>query len=272
MIIDTHAHLDFPEFAHDLEDVIARASAAGVTEIVAMATRLETSAAAIRSAEKYDNVWACVGIHPIEVADAPDACIAKLRDLAAHPRVVAIGEIGLDYSAFDSNLPQIQTLVRRQQQLFHEQLTLAAELGLNVALHTRECYQKELWADAIRILTPFTGKLRAVFHAFKGTPEQVEQVVAMGHIVSFTGFVTYPEMPQISATASVIPAGTFMLETDSPFMRPPPDCEGRCEPAFLRGIAEHVAQLRGVSLEQLAAETTATARKLYNFNRTVAPV
>jgi TatD DNase family protein len=267
MLIDTHAHLDFPDFDPDLDQVVARAQASGVTEIIAMATRIETSAGAIRVAEKYSNVWACVGIHPLDVGDAPADAIDQLRKLAAHPRVVAIGEIGLDYHAPDPD-PVVE-LARREKQalLFEQQLELAAELGLNANLHIRESFDPVLWADAIRILTPFQGRLRLCFHCFKGTPEQVAQVVAMGHFVSFTGFVTYPEMPQIPATASKIDARSFMLETDAPFQRPPPDCDQRCEPAFLRSIAEFVARLRGVSLEQLAADTTANARQFYRFDR-----
>jgi TatD DNase family protein len=267
MIIDTHAHLDFPDFADDLPDVIQRASEAGVTEIIAMATRIETSAGTIRVAEKFPNVWACVGIHPLEVGDAPVDTIAQLRELAKNPRVVAIGEIGLDYHALSPDSVEDQATKRKQAELFQQQLELAAELGLNVNLHIRESFQPELWADAIRIISPFTGRLRAVFHCFKGKPEQVAEVVAMGHIVSFTGFVTYPEWPQIAATASQIDAKAFMLETDAPFMSPPPDCDRRCEPAFLRPIAEHIARLRGISVEQLAAETTATAHQFYKFGR-----
>jgi TatD DNase family protein len=268
MLIDTHAHLDYPDFSPDLADVVARAHDAGVTEIIAMATRIETSAGAIAVAEKFPNVWATVGIHPMEVGDAPADTIARLRELARHPRVVAIGEIGLDYHALAADSSRAGAIKARQAELFQQQLELAVELGLNVVLHIRESFQPELWADALRIMTPFTGRLRAVFHCFKGTPEQVAQVVAMGHLVSFTGFVTYPEMPQIPATATVIDAASFMLETDAPFQRPPPDREKRCEPAFLREIAECIADLRGIPLEQLARETTDTARNFFAFKRT----
>jgi len=265
MLIDTHAHLDFPDFAADLPDVIARARDAGVTEIIAMATRIETSAGAIRIAEKFPNVWACVGIHPLDVGDAPANAIDQLRELAKHPRVVAIGEIGLDYHAPDPD--SAKELARKETQavLFHRQLELAAELKLNVNLHIRESVDPELWEDALRIIKPFTGQLRACFHCFKGKPEQVAQVAAMGHIVSFTGFVTYPDMPQIPKTAASIPPDAFMLETDCPFQHPPPEIYKRCEPAQLRDVAEKIAQVRGVSLEELAAQTMATAHEFYKF-------
>ena len=267
MIIDTHAHLDYPDFEADLPDVIARATDAGVTEIIAMATRVETSAGAIRIAEKFPNVWACVGIHPMEVGDAPDDAIDQLRELAKHPSVVAIGEIGLDYHAPDPD-PGKETAKRQlQARLFHDQLELAAELGLNANLHIRESFDPVLWADTIRIITPFTGKLRACFHCFKGKPEQVAQVAAMGHLVSFTGFVTYPELPQIPLTAAHIDENHFMLETDAPFQRPPPNTDKRCEPAHLREIAEYIAKLRDITIEELAAKTTATAHEFYAFQR-----
>lgn len=249
----------------DLGDVISRALAAGVDEIVAMSTRLETAAGAIQVAEKYPNVWAAVGIHPMEVGDAPKDAIASLRKMAKHPRVVCIGEIGLDYHNLPYNEAKAAAIKTRQAELFQQQLELAAELKFNAVLHLREQFQPELWADAMQILGPFTGKLRAVCHCFKGTPEQVEELVAMGHLVSFTGFVTYPGMSQISRTAAAIGSSSFMLETDCPFQRPPPDTEKRCEPAFVRQVAEHVAQSRGVSLAALAAETSATARQFFRL-------
>jgi TatD DNase family protein len=267
MLIDTHAHLDFPDFAADLPDVIARARDAGVTEIIAMATRLETSAGAIRIAEKFPNVWACVGIHPLEAGDAPANAIEKLREMAKHPRVVAIGEIGLDYHAPDPDAAKELARKETQAVLFHRQLELATELGLNANLHIRESFDPELWEDALRIIKPFTGQLRACFHCFKGKPEQVAQVAAMGHIVSFTGFVTYPDMPQIPKTAAAIPTGTFMLETDCPFQHPSPDINKRCEPAQVRTIAKEIAEIRGVSLETLAEQTGTVAHEFYRLRQ-----
>jgi TatD DNase family protein len=267
MLIDTHAHLDFPEFEADLPNVIARAADVGVTEIIAMATRIETSAGAIRVAEKYPNVWACVGIHPLEVGDAPENAIARLRELAKHPRVVAIGEIGLDYHAPDPDSVKEAARRQKQAQLFHQQLELATELGLNANMHVREGYDPVVWADAMEILKPFTGKLRACFHCFKGRPEQVAQAAALGHLVSFTGISFYPGLDWVPDTISRIDATNFMLETDCPFLAPPPDEEKRCEPAHLRNTAGRVAKLRGISLEELAAMTMATAHEFYAFDR-----
>jgi TatD DNase family protein len=179
--------------------------------------------------------------------------------------VVAIGEIGLDYHALQPGTAETAAIKHTQVELFRGQLELAAEIGKNTVLHLREAFQPELWSDALEMLEPFTGRLRAVAHCFKGTPAQVEQLAAMGHIVSFTGFVLYPEMPQIPATASVIGAANFMLETDCPFQRPPPERDKRCEPAFVRQIAERIARLRGIPLEQLAAETTANAHRFFMY-------
>jgi TatD DNase family protein len=266
MLIDTHAHLDFPAFDADREDVIARATQAGVTEIIAMSTRVETSVAAVKIAESHPKIWAAVGIHPLEVADVPADAIERLRELAASPRVVAIGEIGLDYHALDAS-PASQAVKLLQADIFEKQLTLAAELKLNVVLHIRECFQPEVWADTLRIMEPFHGRLRAVFHCFKGTPPQVEEVAAHGHLVSFTGFVTYPQMPQLAATAAVIDARHFMLETDCPFQHPMPESDRRCEPDSTRTVAECIAQLRGISLEELARQTTENAHQFFQFQR-----
>jgi TatD DNase family protein len=265
MLIDTHAHLDYPDFQADLPKVVARAEAAGVTEMIAMATRVETSAGAIRVAETYPKIWAAVGIHPLEVGDAPPDAISRLRELAKNPRVVVVGEIGLDYHALDPKSDADTATKKKQAELFQQQLELAVELKTNVVLHVREVSQPDLWEDALRILAPFTGKLRAVFHCFKGTPAQVKEIAALGHLVSFTGFSLYPQMTQISATAKEIDISTFMLETDCPFQCPPPDTDGRCEPAVVRQVAEHIARLRGITVEELAAATTATAHEFFRI-------
>ena len=258
MLIDTHCHLDYPDFDRDRAHVIARAVEAGVTEMISIGTRIETSAGAIKVARSFPNVWATVGIHPLEVADAPDNALEQLRKLAMNERVVAIGEIGLDYYEID----QINTRVikRRQADLFRSQLELAADLGLSVVFH-----QREAWEDFLRMIEPFTGLVHGVFHCFKGTPAQVNQVSALGHLVSFTGMATFPEMPQIAATAATIDSGLFMVETDSPFHSPAPDRKNRCEPAFARQIAEQIAKLRDVSLDFLAAQTSATARTFFKL-------
>ena len=258
MLIDTHAHLDYPEFDNDRDDVIARAAKRGVDQIVAMGTRVDTSSGALRVAEKYPDVFAAPGIHPLEAGDVPEDYIERLREIAQSPRVVALGEIGLDYFQIDAG--QAAAIKAQQQRVFREQMQLAAEMGLNVVLH-----QRDAWEDTLAILAPYTGRVRGVFHCFKGTPEQVSHLVELGHLVSFTGMVTFPEMPQIATTASVIPAGTFMLETDAPFHTPPPDRKERCEPGQVRTIAETIAQLRGITCDQLAKETTATARRFFRF-------
>ncbi|MHA3775470.1 TatD family hydrolase [Verrucomicrobiota bacterium sgz303538] len=284
MLTDTHAHLDFPDFAEDLDGVIARAEAAGVRRIITIGTSIEGSRRAIELAERFPNVWAVVGVHPNAADEAPEDVLTPLRELASHPRVVAIGETGLDYyrlpstqlhkaavatSALGNVTPadidvaiQDGAIKAIQARVFQQQLDLAVELGLNVVVHERAS-----WADTVALLKPYTGKLRAVFHCFGGSPEQAAEIRALGHLVSFTGIVTFKNAPLAQESATVAPAGNFMVETDCPFLAPVPYRGKRCEPAYVRQTAEKIAALRGTTLESLAEETERTAESFYRFGR-----
>jgi len=286
MIIDTHAHLDFPEFAGDLDAVVAHATEMGVTRIFTVGTSVESSRRAVALAERYPNLRAIVGIHPNAAAETletePDA-IETLRELARHPRVVAIGETGLDYfrlpganivrqgiEAFSSEeMADVEAAVKdgaiksAQSILFQQQLDLAVELGLNVVIHQRG----DCWADTLSLLRPYEGKLRAVFHCFTGTLEQARELFALGHLVSFTGIVTFKNAPTVQETAAGVPDGSFMLETDCPYLSPTPFRGKRCEPAFTRFTAEKIAALRDQPLETIAQNTTATAAEFFRFDR-----
>jgi TatD DNase family protein len=283
MLIDTHAHLDFPDFASDLDAVLARARDAEVRRILTIGTTIDGSRRAIELATQHPEVFAVVGIHPNHALEAPKECIAELRELAGNPRVVAIGEIGLDYhrlpgaralqplpAAF-AEMPlndprEVEASVRdgavkaAQADLFSAQLDLAVELGLNVIIHEREA-----WRDTLELLEPFDARLRAVFHCFGKSIEQAHAVIARGHLVSFTGLVTFKNAPLVHETAAQIPAGTFMVETDCPFLAPVPFRGKRCEPAHTRHVAERVAQLRGTTWEAVASETTATAEGFFRL-------
>lgn len=284
MLTDTHAHLDFPDFAEDLDGVIARAEAAGVRRIITIGTSIEGSRQAIALAERFPNVWAVVGVHPNAADEAPEDVLTPLRELAAHPRVVAIGETGLDYFRLPSTQVQKAAVATEalgnvtpadidvaiqdgaikavQARVFQQQLDLAVELGLNVVVHERAS-----WADTVALLKPYTGKLRAVFHCFGGSPEQAAEIRALGHLVSFTGIVTFKKAPLAQESATVAPTGNFMVETDCPFLAPVPYRGKRCEPAYVRQTAEKIAALRGVTLESLAEETERTAESFYRFGR-----
>jgi len=287
MLIDTHAHLDFPDFANDLADVIRRAADAGVTRIVTIGTSLESSRRAIELAENYPAVFAAIGVHPSHVEEAADDVITPLRDLAKNPRVVAIGETGLDYHRLPSEAVakekqvQVMTALRtetdeeieaqirdgayksKQASLFQQQLDLAIELGLNVVIH-----QRDAWEDTLKMMQPYTGKLHGVFHCFGGSLEQANELFALDHLVSFTGIVTFKNGAAVREVAAQIPLWKFMVETDCPYLAPAPFRGKRCEPAHTRIVAESIATARNMPLEEIAEATSETAEKFFRFNRT----
>jgi TatD DNase family protein len=286
MLIETHAHLDYPDFAGDFDEVLQRAADAGVSRIVTIGTSLESSRQAIALAEKHSNVFAVIGVHPTSDETAEDV-ITPLRELAKSPRVVAIGETGLDYHRLPSSefakgkqgqvialTLQAETEQKieagihdgaykaRQASLFEQQLDLAVELGLNVVIH-----QRDAWGDTLEMLRPYEGKVRGVFHCFGGAAEQASEVIAMGHLVSFTGIVTFKNGAGVQEVAAQVPLEAFMVETDCPYLAPVPFRGQRCEPAHTRLVAESIAAARDISLEELARATTATAESFFRFNR-----
>ena len=283
MLIDTHAHLDYPDFAADLEEIISRALEEGVTRIITIGTGIESSRRAIALAEKYHNVYAVVGVHPTNVQDEADDFPETLRELARHPKVAAIGETGLDYHHLPSEIslqtsPAMSALQadvnadieasvvdgayrQAQADAFRIQLDIAAELGLNVVIH-----QRDAWDDTLNILEPYTGKVRGVFHCFGNRPEQAAAIIALGHLVSFTGIVTFKNATLVRETVAAIPEGSFMVETDCPYLAPAPDRGKRCEPCHTRLVAEKIAEIREQTLDQIAAQTTLTAEGFFRFH------
>jgi TatD DNase family protein len=266
---DTHAHLDFPDFAGETEQIIARAAAAGITRIITIGTTLEGSLHAVQIAEQFPHIYAAVGWHPSHVTEAPAEFPDQLRALADHPKVVAIGECGLDYSRLPGKnasphpdhpgSTQDDTQYKtRQAELFRQQLDLAAEKQLNVIIHQRDSF-----ADTLEILRPYTGKLRAVFHCFVGTPAEQRQVAALGHLVSFTGIATFKNAATVRETIRATPLGGFMLETDAPFLAPVPHRGKRCEPAHVAHTAAFIAQEKNCTLPELSAATCQTAREFF---------
>ncbi len=281
MLIDTHAHLDYPDFADDLDGVIARAADAGVTRIITIGTGLESSRRALALAERFPNVFAVVGVHPTNVMEEPAEFLPALRELARHPKVAAIGEAGLDYHRLPSEaLPGSPAMAALQAETpedarsavidgaykaaqadaFRLQLDLAAEFRLNVVIH-----QRSAWDDTIDLLRPYTGQLRAVFHCFGNLPEQAAEIAAMGHLVSFTGIITFKNAPLTREVAAQAAEDGYMVETDCPYLAPAPHRGQRCEPAHTRLVAEKIADLRGVSLAEIAASTSATAERFFRL-------
>lgn len=260
---DTHAHLDYPDFAADLPQLVERAAAAGITRLVSIGTDLESSARAVALAERYEPVFAAVGWHPNDAVHAPKDFRTDLRALANHPKVVAIGETGLDYYRLPSgnggSVADDEHVKARQAEVFQQQLEVAAEAGLNCIIHTRgACFD-----ETLAIFQPFASRARGVFHCFVGTPGQMRRVLAMNSLVSFTGIVTFKNAQIVRDTLIATPPGSFMLETDAPFLAPVPYRGKRCEPAYVKEIAAVVAQVKGCALEELSAATCRTAREFF---------
>jgi len=285
MLIETHAHLDYPDFAHDLDDVLRRAKDAGVTRIITIGTSVESSRRAIALAEKYPAVYAAIGVHPTYVEEVEEDVFTPLHELAQNPRVVAIGETGLDYHRLPSEEVSKETQVQvmsalrtetdeeieaqiregayksKQASLFQQQLDLAVEMGLNAVIH-----QRDAWEDTLKIMQPYTGKLRGVFHCFGGSLDQANEVLDLDHLVSFTGIVTFKNGAPVREVAAQIPLWKFMVETDCPYLAPVPFRGKRCEPAYTRIVAETIAAARHTSFEEIAETTTETAEKFFKFN------
>jgi TatD DNase family protein len=287
-LIETHAHLDYPDFVPDFEDVLRRATDAGVTRIITIGTSIESSQRAVDLAGKYSNVFAVIGVHPTYVEESGEDVITPLRELAQNQKVVALGETGLDYHSLPSvemakDRKDTQLLVKalqtsteqqleaeihdgayksKQASLFEQQLDLAVELGLNVVIH-----QRDAWADTLEIMRPYAGKVRGVFHCFGGSLEQANEVIALDHLVSFTGIVTFKNGVDVRDVAAAVPLWKFMVETDCPYLAPVPFRGKRCEPAHTRIVAETIATARGIPLKELAEATTDTAEKFFRFSR-----
>jgi TatD DNase family protein len=263
MFYDTHAHLDFPDFQSDFGDVLARAHAAGITKIISIGTSFESSRHALALADAHENVFAVVGWHPSDALEAPSDVRPVLRELAQHPKVVAIGETGLDYyrmpSAQGGTAEDDARYKRRQAEIFQQQLELAAELQLNCVIHQRG----ETLADTLALMKPFAGRTRGVFHCFSGDLAALRSIREMGSIVSFTGIITFKNGQNVRDAAAAAPLGEFMLETDCPFLAPIPYRGKRCEPAHVREIAEMVATVKSCSLEELSRTTCETAHQFF---------
>ena len=286
MLTDTHAHLDFPEFEGQVEAVIARAREAGVHRIITIGIDRASCRRSLAIAEKYDNVYAVVGLHPCNVLDegAMDF-LGELPALARHPKVVAIGETGMDYhhlpsrelakrdkgvfgalQAGTAEATQAEiadgAMKSAQVEAFRAQLDLAVELGLNVVIH-----QRDAWEDTLDLLRPYTGKVRGVFHCFGGSPEAAAEIASMGHLVSFTGIVTFKNAALVQETAKSVASDGYMVETDCPYLAPVPFRGKTCEPAHVKFTTEKIAGLRGELLDKVSADTEQTAGVFFKFDR-----
>ena len=260
---DTHAHLDYPDYAADLPQVIERAQAAGIQKIITIGTDLESSARAIKLADQFPAVFAAVGWHPTNAAEAPDDLRPALRELVKHPKVVAIGETGLDYHHLPGENPGAtpaddELYKQKQADIFRQQLEVAAESGLNCVIHERDALE-----DVLAQMQPFAARVRGVYHCFVNTPAAMQRILSTGSIVSFTGIVTFKNAQTVRDTVAATPLGQFMLETDCPYLAPVPYRGKRCEPGYVREISQTITQVKGCSLDELSAATCATARQFF---------
>src|SRR6202795_1156553 len=256
-LIDSHAHIDFPQFAEDRDAMLERARAAGVTTLLAIGSGPgpEKLDAAIPFAEQYDWIYATVGTHPHEAKELTPAHLERLAELAKHPRVIAYGEIGLDYF-YDHSPREVQ------QRVFREQMELAANAKLPIIIHCRDA-----WADCMDSLEQNwrpTG-LGGILHCFTSTLEDAKRGLDMGFLVSFAGNSTYPKTQNLRDVAKAFPLENILLETDSPYLAPQAYRGKRNEPAYVVEVARTLASVRDLPAEELAARTAGNFRRFFHL-------
>jgi len=261
MLVDTHAHLDFEKFDRDRPAVLARAREAGVVAIVTVGVDLPSSQAAVALAEANKGVYAAVGMHPHDASALDGEGLARLRELGGHDRVVAVGEIGLDFYR-DLSPRDVQ------RRAFRAQLAWAARLGKPVIIHDREAHAEIMdvlsgWA-AEQTGSPLEDRL-GVLHTFSGDLGMARRAIDLGFYLSISGPVTYKNAGRLADAVHALPLDRLLVETDCPFLTPHPHRGKRNEPAYVRLVAERVAEIKGVSLDEVAAATTANAERLFGF-------
>lgn len=254
-MIDTHAHLDFPDFDADRDDVVKRAHDAGIHTIINIATDFDSCERVLRLADKYDNMYAALGIHPHDAKSWQGTSSAdRLKLLAAHPKVVAIGEIGLDY--YRDHSPR-----DLQKRAFIDQIAVARELKLPIVIHNRDAFG-DIFDLVLREEAFMVG---GVFHCFSGTVVEALKTVELGFHISVNGILTYKNAT-MAEVAKETRLDRILLETDCPFLTPHPHRGKRNEPSYVSIIAEKLAELRGMSKEAFSRETDANASRLFNLD------
>ena len=253
MLTDTHCHLHLRQFDRDRDEVVARAEANGVTKIIEVGIDLESNKEAIALANRYPQVYAAVGIHPHEAGKASQKTWMELRSLASQPGVVAIGETGLDYYRRHSSR-------QKQKEALRRQLSLARELKKPVIFHDREAHD-----DLLAMVEEHGEGLAGVFHCFSGDLAMAKRCLEMGFYISIAGPVTYRNAHRLRELARTLPLERLLMETDSPFLPPHPYRGRRNEPAYVKLVAQEVAEIRGVSFEELAQATTENAALLFDL-------
>ncbi len=258
-LFDSHCHLQMPAFASDLPEVLERARQEGWEASVVIGMDVPSSRQAIDLASRYEGLYATVGMHPHDASCLDEEALVALRALAKEPRVVAIGETGLDFYR-NLSAPALQ------RKAFREELALASEVDLPVVIHSRQAQEETFailrdWADG----QPEARKPFGVLHCFAGDSVLAEAYVGLGFMISFAGNVTYPNARRLQAATASVPLDGLLVETDCPFLAPQSRRGRRCEPAHLRETVESVAGLRGSSVAEVAGATAANARRLYRL-------
>ena len=255
-LIDTHCHLTFDGLIQDIDGVITRSKAAGVTGWVTVGTDMQENLKAVELTEKYENMYAAVGMHPHDAKDVTDDTLARLKELARYEKVIAIGETGLDYHYNHS-------LHEDQRRVFAEHLKIAAELDLPVIIHCRKAFE-----ETMEVLDSHAGRVKKiVFHCFSGSSEQAKIILDKGYYISFTGVVTFKNARIKQEAAKIVPTDRLMLETDCPYMSPEPMRKQKVnEPALMLHTAKYLAELKGMNLTDFANAVTATSRAFFQIS------
>lgn len=254
MLIDTHAHLNAIQYQDDLEEVIERAQSEGVTTIVVVGFDRETITRAIELAEQYEFIYATVGWHPVDAIDMTDEDLKWIEELCSHPKVVALGEMGLDYY-WDKSPKDIQ------KEVFRKQIALAKKVKLPIIIHNREAT-----SDILEILQEENAsEVGGVMHCFTGSIEVAKQCMDMNFYISFGGPVTFKNAKKPKEVAAEIPLDRLLIETDCPYLTPHPFRGKRNEPSYVKYIAEQIAELKGVSFEEIAQKTSDNAKRFFDI-------
>ncbi len=269
MLIDTHCHLDFDVFDQDREQALERARAGGVARFLNPGVDLENSRNVVALAERFPDVYAAVGVHPNSALTWEAGSLESLEALARHPKVAAVGEIGLDY--YRQRAPH-----ELQKQVFQAQLELAGKLDLPVIIHTRNASAEDRQAtiDALAMLSdwvagladgsPLSGRA-GVLHSFSDHAVAAQEAIGLGFYIGITGPVTFKNAPEIQRTVAELPLARLLVETDAPFLTPHPQRGKRNEPAYIGLIADKIAMIHNLPIEVVAQATTANAARLFNW-------
>ncbi|MBY6054420.1 TatD family hydrolase [Cytobacillus firmus] len=255
MFFDTHAHLNAEQYNEDLQEVIDRALSEGISNIVVVGFDRPTIEKAMELTEQYEFIYASVGWHPVDAIDLTEEDLLWIEELSSHPKVVALGEMGLDYY-WDKSPKDIQ------KEVFRKQIRLAKKVKLPIVIHNRDAT-----ADIVEILKEEgSGEVGGIMHCFSGSPEIAQECVDMNFYISLGGPVTFKNAKKPKEVADVIPLDKLLIETDCPYLTPHPHRGKRNEPSYVKLVAEQIAEIKGLSTEEVAQATTENAKKLFGIN------